>query len=70
MKKYIFIAICLSILISCAAQQPTQPREVVMTIGGNVSSITVETEHPCEGNWNFCDHVLDNEYSSYVFPEF
>lgn len=81
MKRFILIAACLALFISCAAQQPVEPRTVVLTVDGNVVEVVDGTkDHPCEGNWNFCDQVMatekliipgeDDEYGSYIYPEF
>jgi hypothetical protein len=71
MKKFILITICLGLIISCAAQQPTNPTTVTFIVDGNVTEVINGTkEHPCEGNWNFCDQVMNDDYSSYVHPEF
>jgi hypothetical protein len=82
--KTLFLAIVMGLclgfgIISCTTTPPA-PKEVVFTIDGNVKEIIVVTEHPCEGNWNFCDQVRrretlvipgeDDIYGSYVYPEF
>jgi hypothetical protein len=71
MNRVIIIAICIGLFISCAAQQPTNTTTVTFIVDGNVTEVIDGTKkHPCEGNWNFCDQVMDDDYSSYVHPEF
>lgn len=75
------MALFTMIFLSCMATPAPAP-EVVFTVGGeNVAQVIDGTqEHPCEGNWNFCDQVMRqeklvipgeyDEYGSYVYPEF
>jgi len=75
------IAVLLAIILGGCASNAVEPRTVVFSVGGeNVQVIDGTQKHPCEGNWNFCDHVMsletlvipgeDDEYGSYVYPEF
>ena len=79
MNRIIVIALCLGLFVSCAANQPTEPKQIIMTIDG-ASEVVFYGTHPCEGNWNFCDQVMRtekliipgeyDEYGSYLYPEF
>ena len=61
MKRILISLLFCFAVAACTGMPETQePREVVMIINGNVQQVTVIPEHPCEGNWNFCDNVMDN----------
>jgi hypothetical protein len=69
MIRSLLVILAITFFIGCSVtQENPQPRTVIMTIDGNVSEVEVVGEHPCEGNWNFCDYV--DEYRSYTHPEF
>jgi len=53
------------ITVSCAAPQPTEPHKITMHIDGATQVVYVKP-HPCEGNWNFCDQVMDDLDSFYI----
>jgi hypothetical protein len=79
MKK-LAIILLIGIMMSACAAQPIQPTTVIMTIDGAAEVVDATQDHPCKGNWNFCDHVLAqekliipgeyDEYGSYMYPEF
>lgn len=66
MIRSLLAILAITFFLGCAAQQPVEQKRITMTIGGNVQEIVVVKEHPCEGNWNFCDHVMDNLDSFYI----
>jgi len=59
MKRIIFLAIMTAFLIGCAANKPVPTKTFVIKIDGDVAQVVDDTEeHPCKGNWNFCDQAI------------
>ena len=62
----VIVAALLCFTMACATPPVSQPREIVITIDGATEVVHIEREHPCEGNWNFCDRVMDDLDSFYI----
>jgi len=68
------VALLIRFVIGCAAHQPTtQPADVIILLDDGTHIVQI-SPHPCEGNWNFCDHTLDNlgndDLDSFYIPAF
>jgi len=58
--KSLLVILSVLVVISCSSAPIERETKIVnMKFEGNIAEVVVEEEHPCEGNWNFCDHVLD-----------
>ena len=70
MNKPLTLAIVGLLLIFAmgCATPPVQPRSFVITIDGADEVVHMEKQeyHPCNGNWNFCDQVMDDLDSFYI----
>jgi hypothetical protein len=64
LRALIIVGVLLCFAMGCVTP-PVQPREILLTIDG-VTKIVRVKEHPCEGNWNFCDQVMDDLDSFYI----
>lgn len=62
MKKLIAITLLLLlVLTACATHQPQPSKTFVIKVDGDVSEVLDGTQkHPCEGNWNFCDQIMES----------
>ena len=65
------VALLIRFVIGCAAQQPTQPREVIIMLDTGDKVIQI-SPHPCEGNWNFCDQAMQerDDLDTFYIPAF
>lgn len=68
--RLFLLTIVLAIAVGCSAARPEPPKTFVITIDGADKVVDQTRKHRCDGNWNFCDQVKDDEYGSYVMPEF
>ena len=57
--KNLLVILSVLVVISCSSTPVERETIVNMKFEGNIAEVVVEERHPCEGNWNFCDHVLD-----------
>ena len=63
----VVLVMAIALIASCSAQQVQEPPVVLLTIDGNVVAVVDETKpHPCEGNWNFCDQVMEDLDTFYI----